>query len=290
MKTRTVIIGTAVPAAILLAGISRWSHLPEPMATHFSVGGDPDGSLPRWLGLLVPAAVAASGFVAMGRAPARTRAATTTFLVVLGAVAQALLITANDGVADWRQAREPGSWMLLILLGVPAAAAGVASRIAGRAPAATEVPVGLPDVPTGDHVVWTGTARNRGLLALDLAVAALAVVSQHWVVGVVVAVLIAPLWRLRLSIGQAGVVLALGAPVLLRRTYRLDAIRRATPGDHQGFSYGYRGSRKAFGLAVWAIRRGECLDLEMTDGSTLRITVDDAARGAAVLNGLLARA
>jgi hypothetical protein len=70
---------------------------------------------------------------------------------------------------------------------------------------------------------------------------------------------------------------------------RIEAARgcRLETIEHGGF--GYRGSLRFSGRAALIVRAGPGLGLELTGGKRLSISVDDAERGAQIINGLVAR-
>lgn len=70
---------------------------------------------------------------------------------------------------------------------------------------------------------------------------------------------------------------------------RIESARgsRLEPMEHGGF--GYRGSLRFSGRAALVVRAGPGLRLELDGGKSLAISVDDAERGARIINSLLAR-
>ncbi|WP_156935036.1 hypothetical protein [Pseudonocardia spinosispora] len=53
--------------------------------------------------------------------------------------------------------------------------------------------------------------------------------------------------------------------------------------------WGYRGSRRLTGRAAAVIRRGAAVQIDLRDGTSLTVTVDDADTGVMLLAALLAR-
>lgn len=70
---------------------------------------------------------------------------------------------------------------------------------------------------------------------------------------------------------------------------RIESARgsRLEPVEHGGF--GYRGSLRFSGRAALVVRAGPGLRLELDGGKSLTISVDDAERGAQIINSLVAR-
>lgn len=285
---KTWLAGPAGALAVLALGAAFAGSMPDPIATHWGVNGRPDGAMPLWVGLAIAPVLAGAGVGLAARQDVRVQRRAMAGSLGLGLALQAVLVWGNLGVDDWQQARSVPLWSVLLVLAVGGLVAWYVGRhrSSSRDAAAPGVPARA--IAEGERLVWSGSAQNRVLLAADIAMAVAGVALDKPVL-VVAGLLLAPFWRLRVSVGQTGAVLAVGTPTLIRRTYPLGRISRASVEQHQAPSWGYRGSRTAFGRAVWAIRRGECLALEFTDGTTLRVTVDDAETGASVLNGLLAR-
>lgn len=281
--------GPAAAFVVLGLGAAFANSMPDPVATHWGVSGRPDGSMPLWWGLCIAPVVAGVGvFLTTGREPAQRRQG------LLGAISlglglQLLLIWGNAGASRWTEARSIPLWSILLLGGAALAVTwGVRSRRT-RTPAALVAPPALRDaLPPGRRAVWSSSATNRWLLLLAVAVVLGCLVSQRYAPALIASALLFGT-SLRVTAGAQGVDVS-GAVPFGRKRYPLDTIASAAVGEHKSLSYGYRGGRKVLGHAVWAVRRGETLVLHLKDGTSLGITVDDAATGVDLINGLLARA
>jgi len=71
MRGRVWATGAAIAAIAVVPWLVWWSSLPEPVATHWSIGGDANGHLSRATACAVLAGLAvvlATGMVEIGRA------------------------------------------------------------------------------------------------------------------------------------------------------------------------------------------------------------------------------
>ncbi len=285
---------TAVVACLLtlLVGLLFAARLPDPVASHWGLSGAPDGSMPRFGALLLTPAICAAVSLGASRAHPRLGWSVTAFAVTLAVLVQVQLVVSNYDVADWTDARSMGPEMFVALLALPCLAALVARRlVAGEPVEADRSSLGLGAT---ERAVWSGTAGNQLLLGVALFGALVLVAglgtggARSMLAGV--ALLSAGLFaRVRVRIARDGVHTDLGPGGLLRRHYPLERIAGARAERFTAPAWGYRGSRRMFGTGVIAVRRGDALRLDLTDGTALVVTVDDAATGAGLLNDLLAR-
>ena len=278
--------GPAAAIAVLALGVAFADSMPDPIATHWGLSGRPDGSMPLWWGLSIAPLVAGIGvFVSTGREQTQRRRGMIG-AIGLGLVLQLVVIYGNAGASRWTEARSIPLWSVLLLVGVALAAAWYVERHRTPIPPALLVPPALREAfPPGRRAVWSSSATNRWLLLLAVGVVLGCLVGQLYVPALIAS---AGLFgtSLRVTAGANGVAVS-GAVPLGRKRYPLDTIASAAVGEHRSLSYGYRGGRKVFGHAVWAVRRGATLVLHLTDGTSLAITVDDAAAGVDLINGLL---
>jgi hypothetical protein len=118
------VLGLVIPALF-------WSRLPEPVATHFGLNGEPDGSLPRVAWLALMAAVLAVCWVIYLRsgwnAPLTWRGPITFGVIGVLVIAQASIVWANLDAPTWRDARTVHVPLLLLTM---AAAWGFLAAIA----------------------------------------------------------------------------------------------------------------------------------------------------------------
>jgi hypothetical protein len=287
-------------------------RLPGRLATHWG-GTSPDAALPLWAAALVPAilwlVLVLSVVVAAGRGGLPPRGAPAAVLPAAGAFltgAQAAVVRANLDRADWRQA---GSVTTGVLLGAVAAAlVGVLAHLAGRrrpVPAATPAGAGGPvmELPEGVHPVWLSRTSNHWLYALALAAglvafaalaaAAAGATDAAWAVFApcaVVALAGSVCSSVTARVSGRGLEVAfgpLGRPVRRWAVHDLEAARVEVRRPAEVGGWGYRLSGR--GTTVM-LRAGECLVVRPREGAEFAVSVDDAERGAALLNALTARA
>ncbi|MEV6120339.1 DUF1648 domain-containing protein [Streptomyces sp. NPDC052077] len=310
--------------AALLAGLplAARGRLPDPLATHWTpTGSTPDGSLPLWAAALVPALVWLATAVAVavpaaraarpGRRPraavARPRLAVLVPVAVILTGAQAATVRANLDRADWHDARQPGLWLLAVLLLAALAGAGgwllATRRPADAAPAGEDTPA--LDVPEGRRLVWFSRTSNHwlrlmaavpGTVALGALVAlagGLARADTLWALfaGCAVASLACALCSsVQARVSERGLEVAFGPLAWPRRRWAPGDIEAARAEDRRPSEVGGWGYRlSGLGTTVM-LRSGECLVIRPRGRRTdFAVSVDDAERGAALLNTLRAR-
>jgi len=302
---------TAVLAAMPLLARDR---LPDRLATHWGLDGDtPNGSMPLWAASLVPALIwlvtAAAVTVPLMRAGPPARPWTTVTLLPMGVVltgAQAAVIRANLDRADWHEARQPTTWVVAIL--AAALLAGVAAwlLVARRRGTydATTPDGGTPalDIPNGRRLVWFSRTANPWLQLIAAAIGLVAVGALVALAGGVAAP--GTLWALFAGCAAGSLACAVFSSVQARVSERGLEVsfgplgwpgRRWAPGDidtarmevrrpAEVGGWGYRLS--GLGTTVM-LRAGECLVIRPRGRrSDFAISIDDAERGAALLNTL----
>ncbi|MEU2830353.1 DUF1648 domain-containing protein [Streptomyces lavendulae] len=314
MKDRTGwgVAGGAAGVLVLLVGmpVAASGRLPDRLATHWSSGsGAPDGSMPLWAAALFPAliwAVVVAGVVLVRRfaGPGGGWTAGTLPGVGVGlAGAQAAIVRANLDRADWRQAGSVTAWVVGVA--VAAVLAAVGGALAGRRDAAgAQPPAAGPrmEIPDGERLVWLSresnpwlrlTAAVLGLVAAAGALAALAGLAgpAAWAVAAptgfaALAVLLCSSVRARVTADGLEVAFGpLGLPVRRWAVRDIESARteHRTPARAGGWGYRING----LGTTVM-LRGGECLVIR-AKGHDFAISVDDAERGAALLNSLAGR-
>ncbi|MFF4573549.1 DUF1648 domain-containing protein [Streptomyces sp. NPDC001410] len=310
-----------VGTAGLIAALPWAAHgrLPDRLATHWGSGQDtPDGSMPLWAASLFPAliwlALTAIVFVAQRRAgdPARstmrawTAAALLSGGILLGG-AQASVVRANLDHTDWHQARQPTAWIIVTLTGA-AVAAGVVgwlvnSRVAASVAPATQEPSGpVLEIPRGQRLVWFSRVTNPWLHLLAAVAGLVAVAALVALVGGLATA--GPLWALFAPFALTSLAVAGCATVQARASERglevafgplgwparrwpaedIESARAENRTPAQVGGWGYRLS--GLGTTVM-LRSGECLVIRTRGkGREFAVSIDDAERGAALLNAL----
>ncbi|GAA5049126.1 hypothetical protein HNP84_004343 [Thermocatellispora tengchongensis] len=289
-------------------------RLPESPAVHWDLAGVPDRST-TFAGLLVLNLAAWAPFAVIALAGASRRALAarrSSRRAVGGALAgggtfavglQVVILQANLDRGEWRDAETWGlSGPLLIAVSLGAGWLGSLAAGAGPGdrPEPAPEPAPLPRLRAHERAVWVSSSVNRSLSGL----AVLGLGASLLVAGATLVVLPAATWALvvallllsmgaavvssvRVHVTDAGLSVAYGPLRRPVRHYPLAAIRGARaeprlPMDVGG--WGYRGRPRAGTLMI---RGGDCLVVRFDPDGELAVTVDDAARGAALLNSLV---
>lgn len=309
-RSRRAIAGLALPAVALalLGGVALGIDGPDPMATHWGFGGEPDDSMGRTAFLIMVFLISGLAGIATFLATRRrdvvrgelmAPVAITTFLqwVFAGVGLSALL--ANAGRDAWTDAR---SLSVPVALLVPLGAAIVAV-VAGRmvSPVGEQPERDDAERPTvarraGERLSWRVHVRSTWPIALGGVVATVGCIFL-FNVGVVAgtAVLlagaaVAMFATIQVTADRRGLIVTYGPGRWPRTTIGLDRITHAEVIDvrpmHHG-GWGYRGSVRVFGRAAVVVRAGEGIQLDLVDGKRFVVTVDDAETGAGTINDLL---
>ncbi|MEW2620352.1 DUF1648 domain-containing protein [Streptomyces sp. NPDC048106] len=311
---RWALAGGITTVAALIAGLPwiRQDRLPGRLATHWSGGTAPDGSMPLWAASLVPAAVwlvlALALSVRWRRSWSGPRPWVAVALVPTGVVlvgAQASVVGANLDRTDWHQAHQP-VWWVAVTLALAAASGALAWRLAVRANAA-EPPAGTPelDLAPDERLVWFSRTANPWLQLLSAVTGLIAVGA---VVGLALGLApAASLWpacaacalasvaggvcsSVQAKVSEAGLEVSFGPLGWPVRRWSPDALvsaraERRLPSQVGGWGYRLSG----LGTTVM-LRAGDCLVVRPRGRrSDFAVSVDDAERGAALLNALRAR-
>jgi hypothetical protein len=312
------ILPAALVATMVAVPAALWSRLPARVASHWTLTGTANGTMPRaaafaLLGLLaVPGiALVLAGLVAARRngargRPAGTRALSGTALISVGLFVIAfstsfvlMVAVANLGGGGLRSADVNPVTAFLPLAGAALIAGfgGYALRRHGGLGAADAAPRPSLGLRAGERAVWIGRTRARwawqaGLL-LAGAGAVTGITAGQWTPGAVLmltGVLMLGFTSVRVRVAARGVTVGYGALGLRLTRIPLRRIASAEAVERTSFAFGYRGSMLLYGAAAVVLRRGPALRLTLRDGKTFLVTVDDAATGAALLNDLITAA
>ncbi|MFJ8093214.1 DUF1648 domain-containing protein [Streptomyces griseofuscus] len=311
---RWALVGGTAAVAALVTGLPwlQRDRLPDRLATHWNGGPAPDGSMPLWSASLVPSAVwlvlALALSVRWRRSWTGPRSWLPIALAPTGVVlvgAQISIVRANLDRADWHQARQPG-WWIAVTLALAAAAGVLAWRLAVRATATAPL-AGTPelDLARDERLVWFSRTDNPWLQSLS-AVAGLVAVGAALglVLGLAPAATLWPVCAgcavlalagsvsssVRAKVSEAGLEISFGPLGWPARRWTPDALEsaraeRRLPSQVGGWGYRLSG----LGTTVM-LRAGDCLVVRPRGRrSDFAVSVDDAERGAALLNALRAR-
>ncbi len=298
---------------ILVAAAIAWSwqsRLPDPIASHWGVGGKPDGfsSVGGAIGLLLGLG---GGLVllfggatwGMGRTSVirRIAAASTVWaalfmsLVILGTLYIQL------DLPDARDAGGVNGVMLVALLGSLLPAIVVAAVLPGdeRLPTTAPVAADAPRVKLvdGERATWIGRVSSPVAFVIAVPVLILSVVmvviAQAWAmlaISVAVMVTVVTLSAFVVRVDRAGLTIrsALGWPryrVPLDEVVRADVTQVSPVKDFGG--WGWRVGKD--GRVGVVLRKGDSLLVERTGGRSIVVTVDRADQAAGLLNALADR-
>jgi hypothetical protein len=304
------LLGIVLPALTVAAALlPLWllrSRLPEPLATHWSLGGTPNGAMPisaltLLVGVMSGAAAAMMAIFARRRPAIRGEIAAPVAIAgfVAGLIASVswFTVSANLDAASWRYAQNLGfGRMVLALL----AGGLLATALAWAARPLESAATLAPDIPRaglapGVRVVWVSSARAgwaAPLVIFGTAIAALMVqVSINAALGALL-VGAAGLFftSIRMTVDRSGVEIAYGLFGWPVQRVQLADIRQATALKIEPMTWGgwgYRGSLRMMRRAAVVLRGGEGMKLELSGDRVLAITIDDATQGAGVLNDLV---
>jgi hypothetical protein len=308
---KRTVLGVVVPLAWLVVAVApfllAWQHLPEPIASHWTLFGRPNGAMPRISVLAIHggaaflAAIAA--FVATrerdhARGTGASVGLATSIGTLFAGISIAVVIT-NYGVATWQDAHQTP----IVILIAPAAAciaAALASRSARTLDAPPTALSSLPTIGLGptERAAWLGRARNKLFsigaivsIASSITAYALSQVSTAIKFGLIGVVLVF-VSELHLFIDERGLAITFGPLGWPRIRVKLAEIRSArrldiAPMKHGG--WGYRGSLTIFGRAAAIVRGGDGIELQLEGNRTLLVSTDDAGVAAGLLNDLVRR-
>jgi hypothetical protein len=292
------------PVALLVVWLATRSGLPDPIARHWNLSGDPDGfSSPGvyvgWA-LVLAVVVAALGIavVLAGRrySGGHVVAAVLGWGAWLSCVTTGDVLIASHGVADAHAVHTGWARVLLMLL-ISAVPAVLISRLVPPGVSRLhdiEVPEPAYRLAPGERAVWVGSASSRVMLwlALVLALAGGVVVVLVGVRGaglIVVALVLALVHRIDVRVDGGGVSARFGSlplPAFRTPIDHIEAARAETIVPLQWGGWGYRVGRRGTALVV---RGGPGLVIARTSGSDVAITVDDPQGAADLINALRAR-
>ncbi|MGW1196410.1 hypothetical protein ACWD4B_11240 [Streptomyces sp. NPDC002536] len=284
------------------------ARLPDPMATHFVGSGHADGFTSpgtfqlQGLGLLLGLAVL---FVVLGYVTDTPRPLVVIAWATVGLLSFVLaqVVLGNAGAESARQVRLT-PWQLLAALGVAAVTGGIGllvtrgwnraepGAVAGEG---TGRPPGLALRP-GETAFWTHTQVSRGFGIAGPSVLALGATlipltgAAPGAVLLIAGLLFCLFAGIRTTADRHGLTVTMLWLPWPRLRIPLDRIVEATAQDVDALrdmgGWGYRVRRGRSGIVL---RSGEALVVRLSNGREFVVTTDDAARAAALLNGLVER-
>lgn len=311
------VVGWCAGVLLLLVGmpLAASGRLPERLATHWSGSGEPDSSMPLWAAAFFPALIwtvlalgVAVGLRRTGREPGAAIRGWAGVSLLAGGLflvgGQASVVRANLDRSDWREAGSVTGWVVTTI--VVAATAGAAAWLAARRRPATQgqaVDGPSMEIPEGQRLVWLSRTSNRWLHVTSAVTGLVALAAVAAAVGGLVSplqalILMAPFAlasalvlgcaSVQARVSEEGLKVTFGPFGWPARRWAVRDIESArveqrTPAQVGGWGYRLSG----MGTTVM-LRGGECLVIRAT-GKDFAVSVDDAERGAALLNSLGAR-
>lgn len=276
-----------------------WPNLPDPVAVHWGTGGTPDGAWSKSATLLLPFAVIAIGLftTSLFRIEGRPTAEAVAMVGLMGGLSVTLmtiLVTLNWGVPSWEQAGAFSWWQLVLVIAGAGVGALLGYRIGVRwypPPAISDVPVGPTiEVAEGEKVSWMGTCSVVWPILLVGGLGVVFIFMPGWwkLLAVLFVVLAFMFGRVYVVVSENGLQVRLGGGVPAKRI-SLAEIRNAQAIDLEPAQWAGWGYRVVPVGSALVLRRGDAIQVNLKSDRKFAVTVDDAASGAALLNGLIAR-
>lgn len=319
---RFVLVALILPAIIVATSVVIQlivlPTLPDPVAIHWGLSGEPNGFGPVWLtplltvavGLGFPVLMALSALTGLRRGDRgfayRLLGAVALGVATLMGVIGAWTMVIQSGVKD--AAEGPSILLpLLVAVGASLGAGAIGWALQPHAPwrPAAVIPTEAMPLAPGERAVWlqrVSIARSGAIvlvsaLVLMIAISVVTVVVTAdplamWIIiaaTVVVGALVATTVAFHVRVDDEG--LSINSVVGWPRVHvPLDdiasaAVVQVNPMGQFG-GWGLRWGPAGFGVVL---RTGEGIEVRRHSGKTLTVTVDDAATGAALLNTLVAR-
>ncbi|MBF4625745.1 DUF1648 domain-containing protein [Clavibacter sp. VKM Ac-2872] len=302
-------VAVVAPAAVIalalgVAAVLLAPTLPGRIAVHFAADGTPDGWGSPWVMLAIAGGLAVVAVaLAVAATRARDRRTAATVLLVANLVAGILAtgwiaIAASAAVGDGTL---PVGW-IVVLLGVGAVAAAIPVtalvRGAGPIPAHDVPPL---EVPATARVAWrarTGSGWFAGIGAVIVVLGVVAGASTASVGAgtaalsgiplVVAGLAMLALARVDVTVDRRGLRVVSAwtrIPIMRVPLVRIESAgwEDVSPGQWGGWGLRVTGRGVAY-----VTRSGPGLVVRLSGGRARLVTVADADRGAAVLEGLLA--
>jgi hypothetical protein len=276
-----------------------WSHMPDPVATHWGIDGAPNGYMPLLAVPLLVVFAVSIGLVTSSLFRIEGRPTAEAFAMVgllggLGVFLMTSLVYLNWDVPTWEEAG-PVVWWHILGIVAGAAVGGLIGYSLGKRwhsiPVNESHAVGpVVRIPEGEVVSWVGSCSVRWPLLILGPFAVVFFLMRDWwmVMGLVFIVLALLFSRVFVFISDHGFDIRLGGGIRARRI-AIDDVQVARAIDLEPAAWGGWGWRVKSGASAIVLRRGDAIEVTFESGRRFAVTVDDAATGAALLNGLVAR-
>lgn len=277
-----------VGSAVLL--VLYWDRSPDPLAVHWGISGEPDGSLPLWGYAVVMIGGLLLSWIALitgsRSAPNAPLASSVYFIIGLLVSINLQILFFNLDATTHEDARDLDVLTFTGVLIVALLAGGLGWFLGGgRRGVPEDVPLEMPATTAS---AWSGTASNLWLALIAVIPVALALVVTPTLAGlmVAIAIFIVIFAFVRVDANENGVAISLGPIGRPRRKIAIDRLTGAGAFEVRPMAYGGWGWRIRPGRRAYIIRGGPAIRIERANGVAVIVTVDDAAQGAAVIESL----
>jgi hypothetical protein len=289
------------PVGALVVWLAVRSEVPDPLPTHWTLGGHVDGSSDRTgfvaVFLLLSAVLAVVGVVAIwvARPAAWMMTSALVFVTWVFAASLAVTLLASRGAQAAAAVSLPIYQPVLLVVG-PLVAAIAVWRLHPPMPTHQTRPrAGVMTVGAEERIVWVGRVHSTPLVAVGalalLVAAVLLLVSPvaAVVVGVVGLALLATS-SLSVRVDAAGLHTLWGPLGWPRQHVPIDEITSVQTQDIDPMRWGGWGLRMSRRRLAAVVRKGPGIVVERADKAPYAVTIDNAGKGAEVLEALCARA
>lgn len=283
-------------AAMLLPFALHWGELPNPMAVHWSLGNEPNGSMPPLGTLLVFGGVYVAVWWAVGRTLRTAPRDASSFVAGLFSFEALLvgftwvMIDANLGRQAWHAADGLDIRSFLGVL-LAASVAGFLGWLLAGGRTHDEPAADLPklDLNRPASALWFGRAQGRVLQIVGALIIAMGLIDwgEKAAVYVPIGLLVLVFSEVRVTVARQGVVIGLGWFSVPHWTVPLADISRAETENVMPMAYGGWGYRIRPGVRALVVRGGESLRLVREHKADILLTVDDAETGAGLINSMI---
>lgn len=277
-----------------------WPHLPDPTATHWGASGIPDGNMPLAMVPLIMVFMIGVGLLtsSLFRWEGKPTAEAVAMIGLLGAMGLVLntsLVALNWDVPSWDQA-EPFVWWHIVAVVVAGVGGVVVGYNVGKRwypPPKRDLlakPRAVIEVADGEQVSWTGSTTVRWPLLIvgGVGFVFLFMGQWWWLMGVLFFALAFLFSVVYVTVNDKGLDVRLGGRLPVKRIGLAEMVHVEAI-DLEPARWGGWGYRVAPGRSAIVLRRGDAIEVTFPNDRQFAVTVDDAATGAALLSGLIAR-
>jgi hypothetical protein len=306
----TTLVSLALAGIAAVVGLSWRDQLPDPIATHWGLDGQPDGFGTLTGNIVVMSAVSAVFSLLFTLLGAWMGAAGGMRKAVAGLqVGQVVFLGLMLDGTLWMQLGVPDATQFAgsaNLVPVVAALMGLAVGVlvAFIVPGDVRVRRSRPStnmsLPDGQHLTWSGQVTSslwmnatRAAATLTLVVSVLTQMLFLWLIGSALTAFLACLIYVKVRADETGLLVRsrFGWPrtfipideMISARAMQVDGL-----GDFGGWGWRVGIWGEMSGAVGVIIRSGDALVVDQTNGRRFVVTIDDAADTASVLNAYLA--